>query len=338
MSTLEACTCIDLTQALPPEQFAEDVRAGLIAPQKYLPVKYLYNHTGSPLFEEITQNPHYYLTRAEEEILRTYASDILTELPVDTALVELGSGSAAKTRQLIEALLNRQSRPLFVPIDISRDFLFTQVQQLSADYPALRVLGIAADYHAGLEILAEKVPQSRLILWLGSDIGHTGYATAAEHLKQELVPLLNPEDRILLGIDLKKPVDKLHAAYGCTRQPCIHTASQDFALNLLQRINYELDGDFDIPAFQYQCHYDEEAGCINIYLVSMREQTVTVKALGLTVGFGDGDHIHIHSSYKYDDADIQCLAEKAGLRLQRQWFDAEHLFSVNLLAPVAAGE
>lgn len=324
---------LDLIKNLPLEHFADDVYAGLSADEKYLQAKYLYDQTGSHLFEQITQSDHYYLTRTEESLLRTYAADILHELPPDAALVELGSGSAAKTRLLIEALLQQQAHPLFVPIDISRDFLFANVKQLSQNYPALRVLGIAADYHAGLEVLAQQVPQSRLIAWLGSDIGHTDYAGAATLLKQELVPLLNANDGLLLGIDLKKDAGIFAAAYSCGKQT--ETPEQVFTLNLLRRINRELEGNFVLSKFEMQCFYDAAAGCIKIYLAATQAQQVTIKAVDLEIKFAAGERIHIHTSYKYDNTDIQRLAATAGLQLKRQWFDAKHWFSLNLLTPLS---
>jgi len=324
---------LDLIKSLPPDHFADDVRAGLSAADKYLQAKYLYDQAGSHLFEQITHSEHYYLTRAEESILRTYAAEILHELPSDAALVEMGSGSAAKTRFLLEALLQQQANPLFVPIDISRDFLFANVKQLSQDYPALRVLGIAADYHAGLEVLAHQVPQARLIVWLGSDVGHTDYASAAALLKQDLVPLLNAKDGVLLGIDLKKEADIFAAAYSCGKPT--DSPEQAFTLNLLRRINRELDADFVLSHFQMQCFYDTTAGCMKIYLAALQAHQVTIKAIDLEVKFAEGERIHLHTSYKYDNADIQRLAAAAGLCLKRQWFDANHWFSLNLLTPLS---
>lgn len=331
----ETFTFIDLTENLHVSRFAEDIQAGLSASQKHLPAKHLYDETGSSLFERITSSDDYYLTRVEETILQTQASAILDELPADAALVELGSGNSAKTRRLLEVLVEQQKTPLFVPIDISRDFLFANSQQLVHDYPGLHVMGIAADYHDGLEILTEKMSRPCLILWLGSDIGHTDYANAAEHLKQEVVPLLKPRDRLLLGIDLKKPNDILHAAYGCGQQTETHAASQTFALNLLHRINREFGGNFDTEAFEYQCGYDREAGCIAVYIVSLRSQSVTLQSLNLTVTFEPDEHIRIHRSYKYDHDDIRQLADASGLHLQHQWLDSRRWFSLNLLAPAS---
>jgi L-histidine N-alpha-methyltransferase len=204
MGTETSYRFIDLTSQTHNEQFIEDVRVGLTARPKYLHVKYIYDVVGSELFEQITQDEDYYLTRTEEAILTRFAAEIVQQLEDNTALVELGSGSAAKTLRLVEALLQKQGPSLFVPIDISGDFLRNNVKALCQNYPALHILGIIADYHAGLTILAKEIKQPKLLLWLGSDIGHVSHDEAAQMLCEHVVPMLKPGDKLLLGIDLKK--------------------------------------------------------------------------------------------------------------------------------------
>lgn len=323
-----SCTFIDLSSNFHTDQFAKDVLTGLTAQKKHLPVKYLYDHIGSSLFEKITQDEHYYLTRAEEAILNQFSPQIVQTLTENTALVELGCGSAMKTRKIIEALLAKNGSSLFVPIDISGDFLIENAKKLYADYPNLNILGIVADYHIGLEELVKQVRQPKLVLWLGSDIAHIDYIQTAELLRNNIIPLLNQGDKLLLGIDLKKSAHALHMAYGCVKQTCrIH---QIFTRNLLHRINRELVGNFKVKSFQRHCFYCEEKGCVVIYLECMETQTVTIKKLGLKLNFVLGDRIQIHNTYKYNNQDIQRLAVASGLQLEQQWFDPKKLFSVNL--------
>ncbi len=326
---------IDLTIQTHTDQFVEDIRAGLTAIPKYLPVKYLYDVVGSNLFEQITQDKDYYLTSAEETILTKFAPEIVQQLEHNTALVELGSGSAAKTRRLIEALLQKQGPSLFSPIDISGDFLRENVKHLSQDYPSLNVLGVIADYHAGLTVLAQEIRQPKLLIWLGSDIGHVDYDKAVQMLREHVVSMLKSGDKLLLGIDLKKSLDVINSAYGCTEQKTsIHNLSYALVSNGLQRINQYLQGDFVLENFHYHCFYNDELGCVEIYLKSACDQQVSIVGLSLQLSFVQDELIHIHNSYKYNFNDIKQLAKSTGLQLQQQWLDDNHLFSVNLLSLV----
>lgn len=326
---------IDLTTQTHTDRFVEDIHAGLTATPKYLPVKYLYDAVGSELFEQITQDEDYYLTRAEEAILIKFAPEIVQHLENNTALIEFGSGSAVKTRRLIEALLQKQGSSLFAPIDISGDFLRENVKRLSQNYPNLRMLGVIADYHAGLETLAQEIRQPKLLLWLGSDIGHADYDKAAKMLREHVVSMLKPGDKLLLGIDLKKSSDVINPTYGCTElKTRNHTLSHALASNGLRRINQYLRGNFVIDNFRYHCFYNDELGRVEIYLKSMCEQQVSIADLSLQFMFTQDELLHIHNSYKYSQDDIQQLAKAAGLQLQQQWFDDNNLFSVNLFSLV----
>ena len=324
-------TCVDLSSKIHDDQFAKDVKTGLLADNRYLPQKYTYDARGSKLFEKITQSDYYYIAKTEEAILRDNATDILNTFSSDLALIELGSGSAVKTQYLIESLLKQQRKATFLPIDISKDFLFKHIEKLSQQHQELHVIGVAANYEVGLAALEKYIQQPKLIIWLGSDIGQLNYVQAAEFLKKNIVNVLNPEDKLLLGLDLKKNIDLLHKAYSCKEYPDeTHSA---FTLNILLRINQELEGDFDINAFQRQGYYDEEAGCVRIYLTCLEaQQHVTIKAIDLALDFFPGDRINLHTAYKYDQSDIQNLAQASGLCLKNQWFDQDHLFSMNLFS------
>jgi L-histidine N-alpha-methyltransferase len=309
------------------EAFARDVRAGLTDSPKHLSCCYFYDEEGSLLFDAICELPEYYLTRAEQEILQSHADAIAGTCPPNIRLIELGSGSAIKTRLLIDALLRRQDALQYVPIDICSVVLQESASQLLRDYPRLQVLGIAAEYHEGLRHLRQESERPKLILWLGSNVGNFHRSEAAEFLAR-VRQTMTPADRMLMGVDLRKERSVLEPAYDDAQG-----VSADFNLNLLTRINRELDGHFDQDAFKHQAIYNEEAGRVEMYLVSTRDQVVRIKALGLDVPFKAGEAIHTENSYKYSLAEIDALLKEAGLRREKQWFDEARRFSVNLLAP-----
>jgi dimethylhistidine N-methyltransferase len=313
------------------DRFALDISTGLAASEKYISSKYLYDAVGSQIFEQITQDPNYYLSHVETEILNRYAIEIVTHLPNDVTLIELGSGSAAKTRRLLEALLHKQETTLFCPIDISGDFLQENVKHLSADYPNLQILGVIADYYVGLAALAEEIQHaSKLLLWLGSDIGHTDHDTIALLLQEKMLSALNTGDKLLVGIDLKKEAALILQAYGCTEQS--NTVHHQFTSNLLHYINQRLTGDFVSTNFQHHCCYNVGAGRMEAYLKSLIQQTVTFKAIDQSFNFKAGELIHLHYSYKYDQNDIQQLAANTGLTLEHQWLDEKKWYSLNLFS------
>jgi dimethylhistidine N-methyltransferase len=309
--------------------FVRDVRTGLSSRPKRLPCCYFYDAPGSQLFEDICEVPEYYLPRAEREILERHAPALAARFPGDVTLVELGSGNAAKTRLLIEALLARQEAVRYVPIDICRTVLEESALQLLRDYPPLDVLAIAAEYAEALPHLTTSAPGCKLILWLGSNVGNFDRSEAAAFLRR-VSATMGPDDRLLVGIDLRKDRRVLERAYddaqGVTAQ---------FNLNLLARINRELGGRFDLGTFRHRAIYHEDLGRVEMYLDSLCDQCVRIERLDLEVRFAAGEAIHTENSYKYSPAEIAALAEGAGLRLERQWLDREQRFSENLLAASA---
>lgn len=307
--------------------FARDVRAGLTANPKFLSCCYFYDQEGSQLFEEICALPEYYLTRAEREILQTYAEDLVARLPADARVVELGSGSSSKTRHLLSALLRRQHTLHYVPIDICSIILQETSLSLLKDFPDLEITAIAMEYHDGLRHLRSLARQPQLILWLGSNVGNFHRNDAAAFLA-EVRRFMSKEDRLLMGVDLRKDRTILEPAYDDARG-----VTAEFNLNILTRINRELNADFDLEAFRHRAIYNEEAGRIEMYLVSTRQHRVTIRALELSVEFAEGERIHTENSYKYSLAEIESLATAAGFRVTEQWFDRERSFSANLLAP-----
>jgi len=306
--------------------FAADVLHGLTAEHKRLPCRWLYDREGSLLFEEICEQPEYYIPRAERAILERHAGDIAASLPPGALLVELGSGSAAKTRLLIEAFLARApDRVRYAPIDISQSMLVASGQELVTDYPRLDVTGIAGTYEEGLDHLPELGETPRLVLWLGSNVGNFTRHEAATFLR-ELRVHLRPIDRFLLGVDLRKDPEVLALAYD---DPKGVTAR--FSQNILARINRELGGRFRPTDFQHRAVYDATSGRVAIHLVARRAQRVRIEALEITVAFAAGEAIHIEDSYKYDFAEIDALARAAHLVPVERWTDPEDQFASVLL-------
>lgn len=311
--------------------FAQAVRQGLTSHPKRLPCQYFYDREGSRLFEAICEVPEYYLPQAERESLWDRADEIVRRCPKGAALIELGSGNAAKTRILIEALLRRQGRLTYLPIDVSRAALEESARGLLRDYPALDVTAVACEYHTAFESLNGQADGPKLILWLGSNIGNFHRVEAARFLRR-VRTLMSPADLMLVGIDLRKDRAVLERAYD---DPQGVTAR--FNLNLLARINRELGGRFDPESFRHRADYNEEIGRVEMYLVSTRAQRVRLEGLELEVPFAAGEAIHTEDSYKYSVPEIQELADAAGVRLEGQWFDTGHRFSLNLFARRKAG-
>ena len=314
------------------DSFAEDVRRGLTAEPKSLPPKYFYDALGSQLFEAICLLPEYYLTRAEGEIFERHAAEIADAAAGGSrlTLVELGSGSASKTRRLIDALLARQERLTYVPVDISTAALEASAHALLQDYPRLSVTAYAGDYDSALPRLGENFePGARaLVLFLGSNVGNFDRGAARDFMRR-LRAALREGDALLLGADLKKAPDVLEAAYD---DPLGVTAA--FNLNVLARANGELGADFQLRRFRHVALYDEREGRVEMHLESTREQTVLIGALGLRVHFRAGERVHTENSYKYSPEELSELAAAAGFTLTRTWLDEGGRFSSNLLVAV----
>jgi dimethylhistidine N-methyltransferase len=319
---------IELTGGDPFADFARDVAAGLTAVPKYLSCRYFYDREGSRLFEAICELPEYYLTRAETEILQRHAREIASLFHGDVTVIELGSGNAVKTRLLLEALLpGRLVR--YVPIDICRPVLEESAADLMQRFPSLEIVAVAAEYYEGLRHLRSESDRPRLILWLGSNIGNFTREEAATFLRR-IRDTMTPLDRMLVGVDLRKDRAVLEAAYDDAAG-----VTATFNLNLLARINQELNGNFDLSAFQHRAIFNQDLGRIEMYLVSRRAQSVTIGRIGLTVTFAAGETIHTENSYKYTQAEITAVATAAGLQDQRYWQDAAGRFNLHLLTPDA---
>jgi L-histidine N-alpha-methyltransferase len=308
------------------DDFARAIARGLRATPKWLPSGYLYDALGSALFEAITHLPEYYLTRAEREILAACANDIVTAAADDgpIELIELGSGSGSKTRLLIEAILERQDRLRYTTIDLSREALYEGARVLVARFPRLSVRAYVADYRTLLSARA-LAPQDRaLAIFLGSNLGN--YAPPdAEMLLRALAGSLRSGDAVLLGLDLRKEAAVLERAYDDALG-----VTAAFDKNMLARLDREFGATFDLRDFRHCARYDEERGCVDSYLESLRAHTVEIPDLGLTVHFDEGERIHTESSYKYAVEDLDALAKRCSMRRERDWFDSERRFVVTL--------
>ncbi len=307
--------------------FSEDVETGLTSESKYLPFVYFYDHIGSQLFEKICELPEYYLTRTETKILEANADDIASQFSEETVLVELGSGSSTKTRILIEAFLERQSLAHYTPIDVSYQMLEESSYSLLEAYPDLEINAIAARYNEGIDHLNVRKDQQNLITWFGSSIGNFDRSEVTTFL-QHVQKIMHPNDRFLVGIDLQKDKSIIENAYNDAQG-----VTAEFNLNLLTHVNRELGGDFNIENFDHKAIYNEEIGRIEMYLISNIDQKAFISELDLEVSFTANETIHTENSFKYSLDDIDTLAEETGLYVEQQWFDPEHLFSLNLFAP-----
>lgn len=309
------------------ENFREDVERGLANHPKSLSPKYFYDKKGSRLFEQITELEAYYPTRTEASILSYYGTEILEAMGDAVTMVELGSGSSSKTRLLLDVLSGRQSRMDYVPIDISPTVVTEFGEQLLADYPSLHIRGLICDYHRGLNALHEDANQRRLFLFLGSSMGNF-HPQQAVGLLRMIRTAMADKDRLLLGLDLKKAPEILNLAYN---DPEGVTAA--FNMNLLERINTELGGDFDLARFEHKAFYNAAEGRVELHLASRMAQIVPINALGRGFTFREGETIHTENSYKFDREQVETILGESQLRIERQYTDSQRWFSVFMIAP-----
>jgi len=310
-------------------QFVSDVRAGLCREgQKELPSKYLYDQLGFALFEVITMLPEYGLTRADERLLRRHAKEIVSHVPSPALVSELGSGSGRKTRWILSAMSQREPVSYY-PIELSPAALASCESELS-DVECVSIVGVEREYLDGLrEVAALRADGVRLlVLFLGSTIGNFDLGADARFLI-EVRKALAPGDSLLLGTDLLKPRERMLEAYD---DPLGVTAA--FNLNLLGRINRELDADFDLRQFEHVVRFNKATHSIEMHLRSKRRQVVNVPQGAFAVTFGAGETIWTESSHKYTPREIANLAVSCGFRAEAQWVDEEWPFAETLLLAV----
>ena len=309
--------------------FASDVRAGLCKKgQKELPSKYLYDPLGFALFETISLLPEYGLTRADERLLRRHAAEIVKRAPSPAVVSELGSGSGRKTRWILSAFCEREPVSYY-PIEISRAALASCESELN-DIESVSIVGVEREYLDGLrEVAALRAAGTHLlVLFLGSTIGNFDAGADARFLS-EVRDVLAPGDLLLLGADLLKPVERMIEAYD---DPLGVTAA--FNLNLLRRINRELDADFDLRQFEHEARFNQTAGTIEMHLRSKGRQVVNVRRGGFTATFAAGETIWTESSHKYTLPEIAELSAASRFRVEAQWVDEEWPFAESLFRAV----
>ena len=298
-------------------RFLQDVLHGLSLPQKSIPPKYFYDARGSELFEAICGTSEYYPTRTEMQIMGRYVRDMAAAIEPHVELIELGSGSSLKTRLLIEA--SRPSR--YVPIDVSHSALEQACEELKWRFPYLTIEACVADF---TELGLPKAAGShRLIYFPGSTIGNFHPDEAAGFL-QSLRAQLRSGEQLLIGVDLKKDAALLNAAYNDA-----FGVTADFNLNLLERINSELGGDFKLERFRHLAFYNLECGWVEMHLQSLVEQDVCVE--GHRFHFRAEETLHTEISCKYSIREFQSLCAGAGFASRKIWTDDDMLFSVHLM-------
>ncbi len=308
------------------EPIAEAVRHGLASTPKTLPPWLFYDEAGSALFDRITEQPEYYLTRTERAIFLEFSDEIVSKAAECHTLrvTELGAGSADKTRLLLAAALRLQGAVVYEPIDVSPTALEAARLRLGRELPAVRVATRVEDYTRGLELDALPEGERRLVLYIGSSIGNFE-PEAAQKLLRTVRAALRPGDGLLLGVDLAKDRTTLLAAYD---DGAGVTAA--FNRNLLVRLNRELGADFAPEAFRHCAVWNERESRIEMHLESVRAQRVRLAALGLTVEFAAGERLHTENSYKYRPGDAERMLRAAGFAPAAGWSDPRGWFAVTL--------
>lgn len=302
-----------------PADIRAEVLAGLAQTEKRIPPKFFYDERGSGLFDAICELPEYYPTRTEIGILRRYGAEMAELLGQDVVLIELGSGSSLKIRTLLEALRPR----VYMPVDISREHLLRSAERLAATFPDLDVRAACADYSRPFELPIGEQDQPRAAFFPGSSVGNFEPKDAEAFLGR-VGRILGPGGHLLVGVDLRKAPDVLHAAYNDAQG-----ITAAFNLNLLDRINRELQGTFDLNAFHHSAFFNPHDSRIEMHLVSNAPQHVEVA--GEAFLFTEGESIHTECSYKYSIAEFQSLARRAGFEPVTVWTDDAELFSVHAL-------
>jgi dimethylhistidine N-methyltransferase len=306
----------------PDEDFYAQVIAGLAHAPKSLPCKFFYDAAGSRLFERICELEEYYPTRTEVGILRRYRRDIASLIGRSANLIEFGSGATTKVRILLDAI---EGPVAYTGVDISREHLLTSARSLAADFLNVRVTAVCADYTRpfALPLASLRTGEKRIGFFPGSTIGNFT-RTEARGFLAGVARLLGPGGEFLVGVDLKKDAAVLRAAYNDREG-----VTAAFNLNLLARINRELNADFDLSSFRHHAPYNEVDGRIEMYLVSEREQAVGVADRSFK--FRRGEAIHTENSHKFRIEEFQELADGSGFDAIRVWTDDSHLFSIHYL-------
>ncbi len=300
---------------------AADVRAGLTKPFKELSPRYFYDERGSALFEEITSLPEYYPTRAERAILERHSPEICAAAGNPTTLIELGSGSASKTRVLLDAMEGAGCLEAYAPVDISEQITRDTADAIASEY-GIVVHGLVCDFERDLERMPLSGP--RVIALLGGTIGNFEPAQRASFLAR-VANLLGPEDHFLLGTDLVKDRERLEAAYNDSAG-----VTAEFNKNVLSVLNRELGADFDLEAFEHVAFWDAENLWVDIRLRSLARQVIEISALQMSVAFARGEEMRTEISTKFAREGLAGIYAEAGLEMVEWWTDPEDLFALSL--------
>ena len=308
------------------EQIASAVCEGLLSRPKWLPSWLFYDAAGSQLFNQITELPEYYLTRTERGIFAARAEEIIGLAAGADAvrLVELGAGSADKTRLLLAAAVNRQDTVFYEPVDVSESALEEAQERIEREIPGVLVTPRVEDYTQGLELDSASFGERRLVLYIGSSIGNFE-PEEAEALLKNVRAALAPGDSMLLGVDLAKDEATLLAAYDDAAG-----VTAAFNLNLLTRLNRELGANFDEETFAHRSVWNAAKSRIEMHLVSRKRQKVRIPALDLKIDFASGESIHTENSYKYRPGQVEALLSKAEFTPAATWMDDQQRFAVCL--------
>jgi dimethylhistidine N-methyltransferase len=304
-----------------PDDISGDILAGLSRTPKRLPSKYFYDKRGSELFEEITRQPEYYLTRVELQLLEDSAPEIAEAVGPRAHVVEYGSGSGRKTRLLLDAL---EDPVAYTPIEISRSALLASVERLDREFDDIEVLPVLADFTEPVPLPApERKADHALVFFPGSTLGNFTDAEAVR-LLSAMRATMGDRGGALVGIDLQKSPAIIEAAYNDAAG-----VTAAFTRNLLARLNRDIGSDFDLDAFAHHAEYVADAGRIETFLVSQRAQAVTVE--GQRFAFAEGERMQVEYSQKYTDDSLAALAGEAGLKVVRGWNDPKDWFGLRLL-------
>lgn len=303
--------------------FLDEALAGLREQPPSLPCKYFYDADGAALFEKICELPEYYPTRTEISILRKHMAEISALIGPQARLVEYGSGAGEKIRMLLNEL---EQPAAYTPIDISREQLLESAQQLARDYPTLELLPVCADYATELTLPNPESDFARNVVFFpGSTIGNFMPTDAVAFLQRfhRLCQQGSEAGLLLIGYDLKKDKATLEAAYNDSQG-----ITAAFNLNLLKRINQELDGQFELNQWRHEARWNEQSSAVEMHLVSTQKQQARLN--GDTFEFEAGQSIHTENSFKYCRQEMQKLAKQAGFELLQGWTDPQQHFQVQL--------
>ncbi len=305
--------------------FAEEISSSLNRDSKFINPKFFYDKKGSDLFEKICSLPEYYPTRTEISILKKLQAELPSYIDKNFRLVELGSGSSVKTRLILDILTKLQETTEYFPIDIS-EILTESSEQLLKDYDGLHITGLIDTYEGGLEFLKNFDDKKNLILFLGSSFGNFSPDDGSKFL-QEINSTMKSGDLFLIGLDLVKDKQILESAYDDSQG-----VTAEFNLNILSRINDELDADFYLKNFSHHAFYNEEEQRIEMYLKSLVNQSVIISKSGFLLNLEKDELIHTENSHKYRLSQIHELLDSTGFEIKHTWLDDNKHFSLTLVS------